>query len=648
MVEPRDLQIASASRSIPSPVTNGGGSGGFLVAERLGSRRNAALTAMIATDREGLVTQFDSGAEQLIQASAASILGRALVDVFQIADEDRAWFFGGESNSEDAKHKRFPCRVCDAAGQARYASWSRLALQDASGNVESIVFTAICQPHSRPESPAATPWCFLEDGDQAMAIADSSGTILSANRSLIDLWGFRYESEIVGQRFTRLFKRGNTDDDLNLQRAQSELTSGRHTAITRDGSEFFVETAMFGIKTADNELSFILLFKDLKEVIQYEQEIRAYTERLQAILNSSPECVKIVDKDCRLLEMNSAGLVIVEAASFKDIENANVLEIVEPESHAIFLKGLSDACAGRQTLIEFGIIGLNGTHRWMEQHAVGVKGLKEDPEEMCMLAVTRDVTEQQKAQKQLVALRDKLAHFARLGTLGELASGLSHELNQPLAALELYANAALEMNEEQQSEMRADCLRRVSQQALLAGEIVKRMRSFVKGSPPRPERVQLNSLVTEVIKICETDLKSNGVSIKTDLSWDLPEMEVDKIQIQQVLINLIRNAIEAMGSQPAESRLIQVETTLHQARICLRVKDTGEGIGPEVSDKLFMPFQTSKADGLGLGLAISQNVIESHGGRIRALSNLDVGATFEVELPLRVGRQGERDAEARP
>ncbi len=166
MAEPRDLQIASASRSIPRPVTNGGGSGGFLVAERLDSRRNAALTAMIATDREGLVTQLDSGAEQLIQASAASILGRALVDVFQIADEDRSWFFGGESNSEDAKHKRFPCRVCDAVGQAHHASWSRLALQDASGNVESIVFTAVCQPHARPESPAATPWCFLEDGDR--------------------------------------------------------------------------------------------------------------------------------------------------------------------------------------------------------------------------------------------------------------------------------------------------------------------------------------------------------------------------------------------------------------------------------------------------------------------------------------------------
>ena len=650
MSDSKELHFSRAIKTDDPPVAHGSRYQTSLVAQGLDSLHSRApFTAIITTNSQGGIAHLNRVAEQLLQQPVARVLGRAVVDVLGIQEDDRPWFSVASSseklNLADDSRENFSCTVHHATGESQLVSWSRLDLRDASDKVEAVIFTGVFpQPRDGASLGNDTPWCFLEDGHQAMAIANSAGTVLSVNRSLIDLWGFQSDSEIVGQRFSQLLKE-LPYEDLTQQRARAELTSGRHIAVAKDGTEFLVETATLGMKTADNELTFMLLFKNVNEVLQFEKEVRAYADRLQAILNSSPECVKIVDKECRLLEMNPAGLAMIEAESFQAVENANVLQLVEPESHAVFLEGLSNACAGRRTLLEFGIIGLQGTPRWMEQHAVGVKGLKEDPDEMCMLAVTRDITEQKKAQKQLGDLRDKLANFARLGTLGELASGLSHELNQPLAALELYANAALELNEESQSEMRADCLRQVSQQTLLAGEIVKRMRSFVKGAPPRPERVQLNDLVTEVLKICEADLKSSSVAVKTDLQADLPEISLDKIQIQQVLINLIRNAMEAMGNQPVESRLLGVETRVQHDRIRLRVIDSGEGIGSELAPKLFLPFQSSKAEGLGLGLSISQNVIEAHGGRIKAVANAEIGTTFEFDLPLVVTGPDDGDAE---
>jgi two-component system sensor kinase FixL len=246
----------------------------------------------------------------------------------------------------------------------------------------------------------------------------------------------------------------------------------------------------------------------------------------------------------------------------------------------------------------------------------------------------RQITEAKKAQEQIGVLRDELAHLSRVGNLGEMASGLAHELNQPLAALHVYATAALELADRADWPKAIDCLQHISQQSLRAGQIVHRMRSFVRRGPSRRTAANVHQLIREVLALLDTDLRHNSVQVQLNLADHPPRIVVDGIQIQQVLVNLIRNAIEAMARQPEGSRRLSISTSFDDRTLGVRVTDSGAGIDPAVAANLFQPFQTTKPTGLGLGLAICRTLIEDHGGTIRLESVPSGGATFLFTLPL--------------
>ncbi|MEM9415937.1 MAG: PAS domain S-box protein [Planctomycetota bacterium] len=252
--------------------------------------------------------------------------------------------------------------------------------------------------------------------------------------------------------------------------------------------------------------------------------------------------------------------------------------------------------------------------------------------------VLRDVT-QRKRDAELARLhQNELAHVTRLSTMGEMASGLAHELNQPLAAIANYGQGVLRRLEARSEtpEGMEPAVRQIVTQAARAGEIIRRLRDFVTKRETHRSTVRINDLVDDVIALVTRDTAEQGAVIVTDLEADLPDLVVDTIQIEQVILNLIRNAGESMSDLPAgQPRPIHITTRLQDAMVIIAVSDLGSGLTAEQLDHLFDPFFTTKSHGMGMGLTISQSIVESHGGRLLAENNADgQGATLSIALPI--------------
>jgi two-component system sensor kinase FixL len=249
----------------------------------------------------------------------------------------------------------------------------------------------------------------------------------------------------------------------------------------------------------------------------------------------------------------------------------------------------------------------------------------------------RRLSEQQrrKAEEAVRESRERLTHVARLSTLGEMTTGLAHELNQPLTAIATYAQAAERLAGQgpEQHEEVVGALRQIAAQALRAGEIIKRLRSMVRNRETQEDLLDLNSVVRELVVLAESDARSNQIQLQLELAADLPPVLGDAIQLQQVMLNLVRNAIDAVCADGACERAIRLRTERAAEHVELQVLDAGPGIDPAIRDRLFEPFATTKPEGTGLGLAISRSIIESHGGRLAWRANSPCGSCFYFSLP---------------
>jgi signal transduction histidine kinase len=248
----------------------------------------------------------------------------------------------------------------------------------------------------------------------------------------------------------------------------------------------------------------------------------------------------------------------------------------------------------------------------------------------------KEIIERKRAEEALREAQAELAHVTRVTTLGELTSSIAHEVNQPLAAVVNNASACLRWLAGQ-----APNLEEARQSAALiiadghrAGEIISRIRALAKKAPPQKDCVNINETILEVIALARSEVHRNRVSTQTQLSSDVPLILGDRIQLQQVILNLIINAIEAMSEISEGPRELQVVTGKDESQgVLVTVRDSGPGLDPDSLGHLFTAFYTTKPQGMGMGLAISRSIIEAHGGRLWAVPNDGPGATFQFTLP---------------
>jgi PAS domain S-box-containing protein len=363
-----------------------------------------------------------------------------------------------------------------------------------------------------------------------------------------------------------------------------------------------------------------------------ESALRASEERFAKAFRASLDAISIVSQpDSRILELNDRWEAMFgHARDYAIGRTIDQLNIYATERDREVIADLMRT-HGYVRDYELDMRQRTGTplRAVLAAETVEVAG------EPCVIIMVRDITERQRADREIAVQRSELAHLGRVALLGELSGALAHELNQPLAAILANARAAQRM-------LARDNLDVAEFQAILedivsddrrAGAVIQRVRALIKTDEAALYKVSANDIVTDVLELAHSDLIQRAVVVSTQLAPSLPDVQGDRVQLQQVLLNLIVNACDAMTDNPTPSRTLVITTSARGGAVRITVSDNGIGITREPIDEVFEPFVTSKSHGLGLGLAICRSIVDAHGGRMWAVNNRGGGATFHVLLP---------------
>ncbi len=235
----------------------------------------------------------------------------------------------------------------------------------------------------------------------------------------------------------------------------------------------------------------------------------------------------------------------------------------------------------------------------------------------------------------VMVTQERLTRVARLAAMGEMASGIAHELNQPLTAIATYARACdhyLDSPGPNLGELR-EAVREIASEALRAGETIRQLRNMVRSDTDERIALDVNDLIEEMRTLLVADARLHGTDLNFALPHDLPQVSANGVQLQQVVLNLARNAFEALQDCPQGHRQVEITTEAGHGDVEIRVSDNGPGIAPLIEDRLFDPFASTKGGGTGLGLAMSRTIVKSHGGTIGTRKKKPRGVTFYVRLP---------------
>ena len=311
-------------------------------------------------------------------------------------------------------------------------------------------------------------------------------------------------------------------------------------------------------------------------------------------------------------------------------------EIIVPEDRDLWDGHDCDALEKPGTReCQFRVKRPDGTIRWIEHVCQPVTDAA--GKYIGIRASNRDITLRKHSERQEQQHRDELAHVMRVATLGELTSSLAHEFNQPLNAVLNNAQAGLRFLHRETPDLGEveAALQDIARDGKRASAVIQRLRGFLKPGMMHPEAVDLNGVIQEAVALVHNELLSRHITTGFSLAPDLPPVRGDRIQVQQVILNLLLNAMEAMQGAETDSREIHLKTEQESPDfITASLQDTGKGLSSDELERIFEPFCTSKAEGLGLGLSISRSIISGHGGRLWAKPNSDHGATFLFTLPV--------------
>lgn len=356
---------------------------------------------------------------------------------------------------------------------------------------------------------------------------------------------------------------------------------------------------------------------------------------LRSILATVPDAMIIIDERGVILSFSAAAEKMFGYAETEVLgENVSML-MPSPhrERHDGYLKTYRDT--GTRKIIGIGRV-TTARHRDGNTFPIELSvGEAWADGNRVFTGFIHDITQRRQAELRFHELQSELAHVGRLSELGTLASSLAHELNQPLTAIANYCEGAADLLEgspdAERLEMAREALRDSAEQAVRAGQIVRRMRDFLSHGTTEHRLESLSKLITEANALALVGSRELGVDVQIHLNANADEVFVDRIQIQQVLFNLIRNAIEAMIDSPVRSLTISTESGPSMMTVC--IEDTGSGISDELAPQLFQPFVTSKQSGMGIGLSICRTIIEAHGGRIWFEPGDEGGTVFRFTLP---------------
>lgn len=465
---------------------------------------------------------------------------------------------------------------------------------------------------------------------------DSTGCIRNINLAGASMLGYE-RSHLLGKSFCQYLTKSSQPEFIDHLKdvSQTKQVMARNLQLkVARGEPLDVRLeSIFNSNLIDGQPTCRSVVIDVSLCKPVEQDITYQAQQLRLITDAIPAYIAYVDRQERYQFTNKAYESWFQPALGK-IVGRTVREVIGEEAYERVAHYIHQALAGVH--VKFDVSAQHPDGSTIDVNVNYIPDFASDGSVLGYFVVNQNITEIRQRETMVNLHMLETARIARINTMGEMVAELAHELNQPLAAITIYSDAVSRMLQKSRLDIpeMQKALNEIRFQAERAGEVIRRLREFVSKRELLSEKIQLSLLVQEVMNLISVEARWYDTKIKLELAEAIPLVEVDRILIEQVILNLARNAIEAMAAVAPDKRQLVIKTAFaSHDEVELVVEDSGPGIQAEEIEKIFEPFYTSKAHGMGMGLAISRSIIKAHQGRLWAVPNEYGGTTFTFTLP---------------
>jgi PAS domain S-box-containing protein len=631
--------------------------------------------AIVTKDLDGAVTAWNKGAERMLGYSAEEMIGRP-ISVLAAPDRPDETLANLERVKQGQRVEPYQTVRRRKDGSLIHVSLAVSPLHDASGRVtgaSKIIrdITALVHAQDEIAEQRERLRVTLRSIGDAVLATDAQGRVTYLNPVAERLTGWVSE-DAAGRPLEEVFQIINEESRQTVEnpvarvlRASRIVGLANHTLlIARDGKELAIDDSAAPIRDVLGEMmGVVLVFRDVGEKraaeklsAAQEAALRQSEERLTTVMRHLPVGVGVIDTGGHVVIANPAWKNFLRGdIPSVDLQEARRWRAVSPEGRPVAPSDHPWQRALRGEEVLSGIDFLrkqddSGVERWTRVSAVPLRD--QTGQITGALVMLQDVDEERRSEAQRVellakeraleaekALRETEAELARVMralSLGELASSIAHEVNQPLAGVVTNAEAGLRWlgADPPSIDEAKESFAMIAEDGERAGEVIRRLREFLKKRTPETAPLDINEVVQEAVALTRAELGRRRIEIRMELSDDLPPVRGDRIQLQQVMVNLIMNGAEAMAAEGSSKDLVATSRRSADGRILVAVRDSGVGISSHDMPRMFDAFFTTKPAGMGMGLSISRSILEAHRGRIWAEANEGPGLTVQFSLPV--------------
>jgi PAS domain S-box-containing protein len=609
-----------------------------------------AHDAIIVRDPEGRITFWNEGAVKTYGWTAEQAIGRVGHELLQtrFPVSRRAVEIALREHGEWEGELTHITRQ----GSAIFVTCRQSLQPDEHGAARAILeisrdITERKQAEQELRASEARFRTFVDHATDAFMLHSEDGTILDVNRHACDSLGYSRD-ELIGmtpidfdpdvrRRGGILALRDGHPKAPRLQNFYERLDAGeimtfesRHRR--KDGTVFPVEVRVREFRQGGRRLR-ISLTRDITERKRAEEALRESEEQWRAVFENNPTMYLMADVAGTIVSVNPFG---AEQLGYRadELIGRRVQDLFHEVDREAVRRNTAICLGqpGRAISWELRKIRKDGEVLWVRETARAMLFNKRP----VVLIACEDITDGRRAAETLREVQMELAHANRLATMGQLTASIAHEVKQPIGATVTNAQAALRFLGDPTVDLDEvrEILNDIVKDGNRASEVISRIRGLIKKEPPRRDLWEINGAIREVIELTRGEAVKNGVSVRAELANGLPLVQGDKVQLQQVILNLIVNAIEAISDVDEEARELLISSgTIVSGGVLVTVRDSGPGLAPAALDRVFESFYTTKSSGLGMGLSICRSIVEAHGGRLWASANDPRGAVFQFTVP---------------
>jgi len=479
----------------------------------------------------------------------------------------------------------------------------------------------------------------FETSHAGMALVGLDGVFTAANPALQRMLGHT-EQEIVGRNVLELNpeeERAATADALARYRSGSlDERQVEKKYLKKDGSPVWLNITTTLVPATETATPFLqAVYVDVTERVRFEAALRASEERWRAIFETAAVGIATEPLAGGVSSVNPAFQRLL-GYSESELQKLTTFDFTHEDDLAATRKLRNGIITGpqRSYRLEKRYRHKDGTIIWADVNASMVPATNSTPAFLAIMVV--DITARRHAEDALRVAQSELAHVSRLTTMGGFAASIAHEVNQPLMAVVTNADTCLRWLAQDLPDL--DEARQAAERTVNAGhraaDIIKTIRALARKSTAEMTRFDINSAITDILTLARGELQRHDILLETDFSAGVQPIMGDRVQLQQVILNLIRNGVEAMSTVTLRRRVLQVSSQIDErGDVVIAVTDTGTGLDPTKKERIFDAFFTTKPEGMGLGLSICRSIVETHGGRLWASPNLTQGSTFQFTVP---------------